>query len=113
MLHRLADGLRRFFKFSSGKNRLPVQPLAEPVSGLNGKEKKSDQQSEPKGSQKSNEFEADKYSVDEIRSWFTSSPTVVTGPSTSGKNHQWLYLKNHEAIRKKVFSKDQSQEMAD
>lgn len=52
MLHRFAVGLRRFFKFSYQKNRLPVEPIAEPVSGLYGKEKKTDQHSEPKGSMK-------------------------------------------------------------
>lgn len=58
MLHRLADGLRRFFKFSSGKNRLPVQPFARPVSGQEGIEKISEgDKCEPKGSQKSYELE--------------------------------------------------------
>lgn len=53
MLLRLADGLRRFFKFSSRKNRLPVEPLARPVSGQEGKEKISEgDKCEPKGSQK-------------------------------------------------------------
>lgn len=57
MLHRLADGLRRFFKFSSGKNRLPVQPFARPVSGQEGIEKISEgDKCEPKGSQKSFNF---------------------------------------------------------
>lgn len=51
MLHRLAVGLRRFFKFSNKKNRLPVEPFAGVVRVQDGKEKKSEQHSEPKGSQ--------------------------------------------------------------
>lgn len=53
MLHRLADGMRRFFKFASGKNCLPVQPFAGPVRGQDGKEKISEgDKCEPKGSLK-------------------------------------------------------------
>lgn len=53
MLHRLAVGLRRFFKFSSRKNRLPDQPFAQPERGQEGKEKISEgDKREPKGSQK-------------------------------------------------------------
>ncbi len=53
MLLRLAEGLRRFFKFSHQKNRLPVEPIARPVCGQEGKEKISEgDKCEPKGSQK-------------------------------------------------------------
>lgn len=52
MLHRLADGLRRFFKFSAGKNRLKHKTFAQVADGLDGKEKKSEQ-SEPIGEPKS------------------------------------------------------------
>ncbi|HRG24438.1 MAG TPA: hypothetical protein PLL23_08600, partial [Chitinophagaceae bacterium] len=58
-----ADGLRRFFKFSSGKNRLPVQPFARPVSGQEGIEKISEgDKCEPKGSQKSFDDRSVEYS---------------------------------------------------
>lgn len=46
-----------------------------------------------------------KLTVEELRNMFATSPTVVNGPSSSGKNHQWPYLTNYEEIRKKIVTK--------
>lgn len=57
MLHRLADGLRRFFKFLSRKNRPTHKPFAQVADGLDGIEKISEgDKCEPKGSQKSYKY---------------------------------------------------------